>query len=1022
MTSRTLFSFFIERYKLSFLISTVALVCGILGLSQLKREADPPVDFTQMTIVTPYPGASTKEIEELITTPIENELKRVKGIKTSTSVSKLGTSFISLDLDRDYPDRQTTIQDIYRVPTQARLPSDLNAPPRVFHKKAAEFPVLQIGMLGGTSFQRNRKAQQLKSRLENLPNVAQIDLRGFSKRELQIKLNPEKMNLLSVSVLNVLDVLKHYSQDISAGVIKTPHFYGVKVPLKMRNQTDMENLPIRSNLSSPAILLKDIAKVTDSEEENVSPFAINNEEATILSIKKRENKDSISTVEQVTKEVKAFLSHAPSYLKTITLFNRSDDIEHRLKIVFNNSYFALILVLVVLALCLPGVIGLASVLTFPIVLFSVFGLMSVFDISLNTLTLLAIIICLGMLADNSIVLSENYASKREQNLPPLSAILKSLEELWVPLFAASLTTLLAFVPMLFTRGVMGEFIKWIPIVVSLVLIIGMLESFFLLPGRLCFTLRKLNKKNKKVILFHHLTFYFEKTLTWVLTYKYRSVLAMIILISGSLTASAVFNRFILFPKEDVRTYKANFRVDQLLSKEDVTKHIAALDERAKNIIGKENIEYTLSHMYYHGTSGSYEVHVPRDRMRSLVPDQVVDKLETIKNHLPFFKYLRFSGQAIGPRLGAPFEVVLLSANEKELSAFVKRLKQKLASIEGFFNIDDNTEKSLPEYLVIPNLTRLTRLGFTPASGGAALRAALQGQKITDLLIDGEETHLVLKYAEPFNNHMDTLKTIKLMGRQSQFVPLKNVFDWKKNEKRTQVIKHYNFKKEIKVVSSINSKMLTSIQANQKAKGILDNMVTKHPSVSYKLIGEMENVTESMNSLIMAMIFATAGIFFVLLILFDSFFLSFLILSNVLLGLMGVSLAFLLHGKPLSFMAMIGTVGLIGVVINSSIILISFIEQLKKSEKQKTASIPLLVKAGSKRLRPILITNLTSVLGLLPTAYGLGGYDSVLSPVTLALAWGIVGGSLFTLFWTPCWYAIWEDLKQYLSKKAKAISH
>ena len=1018
MTSQTLFSFFIKRYKLNFLISIAVLVCGILGLSQLKREADPPVDFTQMTIMTPYPGASPKEIEELITTPIENELKRVKGIKNSTSISKLGSSYIFLDLDRDHPDKQTTIQDIYRAPTQAGLPSDLPVPPRVSHKKASEFPVLLIGVLGDNSFQRNRKVMQLKSRLENLPNVAEVSLRGFSRRELQIKLNPEKMNLLSVSVLNVQDVLKHYSQDISAGVMETPHFYGIKVPLKIRSPKDMETIPIRSNLSSPGILLKDIAEVTDSEEENFNQFTINNETATLLSIKKRENKDSIATVKQITQEVKTFLSHASSRLKIITLFNRSDDIEHRLKIVFNNGYFALILVLVVLALCLPGVIGLASTLTFPIVLFSVFSLMSVFDMSLNTLTLLAIIICLGMLADNSIVLSENYASKREQNLPPLSAMLTSLEELWVPLFAASLTTLLAFAPMLFTRGVMGEFIKWIPIVVSLVLIIGVLESFFLLPGRLCFTLRKSGKKNKKTVFFHHLTFYFEKTLTWVLTYKYRSVFVMLILIAGSLTASVVFNRFILFPKEDVRTYKADLEVDQHLSRADFAKRMVNLDEQAQNIVGKKNIEYTLSHMDHHGSRGSYEIRVPRDRMRFLVPDQVVDQLEALKNSLPF-KRLRFRGQAIGPRLGAPFEVVLFSSNEKELSVFVKQLKQRLSTTKGFFNIDDNTEQSLPEYLVIPNSTLLSRLGFNPTRGGTALRTALQGQKITDLILDGEETHMVLKYDEPFNNQMDTLKTIKLMGRESQFVPLKNVFDWQKNEKGTQVIKHYNFKKEIKVVSSVNSEVLTSIQANQKAKVILDHMVSEHPSVSYKLIGEMETVNESMSSLYMAMIFATAGIFFVLLILFDSFFLSFLILSNVLLGLMGVSLAFLLHGKPLSFMAMIGTVGLIGVVINSSIILISFIEQLKKSAKQKTASIPLLVKAGSKRLRPILITNLTSVLGLLPTAYGLGGYDSVLSPVTLALAWGIVGGSLFTLFWTPCWYAILEDLKNRLSRKNTA---
>ena len=379
-----------------------------------------------------------------------------------------------------------------------------------------------------------------------------------------------------------------------------------------------------------------------------------------------------------------------------------------------------------------------------------------------------------------------------------------------------------------------------------------------------------------------------------------------------------------------------------------------------------------------------------------------------------FKMLRFEALRPGPDLGRPVNIILYSHNEEQLLEASNKIFKQIASIDGILNTEDSQSHTGPEYAIYPDIETLSRLGLDTQAVGTALAATFQGGIAGEMTEHGEDFYVRVKYNNKGRSTIDTLKNIYLSAQGGTLIPINQVVRWKKNEKGSKVKKSYNFRPSITITADVDEKKLTSVEANATILPMLKNTLKNYSAISYKQAGEQERTKESMESLLKAMIVVVCGIFSVLLIMFNSFSVSILILSNVLLGLIGISWAFFLHAKPLSFFAMIGTVGLAGVVINSAIILVSYIENLKKKNPDSDLHSVLATAAGA-RLRPILITTLTTVLGLFPTAYGIGGYDRLLIPITLSLTWGLISGTLFTVIWTSCGYAIIDDISKVVHK-------
>ena len=1011
------FSYFIKHYRLGFVIFFAGFILGVLGLLGLRREARPPVDFARVQIVTALMGASPEDMEELITNKIERELKNISGIKDSSSVSSPGFSRIYLRLDLDNVDTQKTLDEIYRaVQNVPDLPTDLLESPRVIHEKAQEIPILTVAVIGpNRERKRNRRAWELKSRLENLPNVSRVVLEGFRNREFQVLLDPQKMGAQSISLGEVVRAVRKRSQNVSAGTLRSEKENSfVKLRAKLLRAGPLKDVVVRSNFSGQKILIKDIAKVRDGEEDQETAVIVNGQSATVLNIVKKEKTDSIKTVKKIKTAVAQYKKNLTEGLDIIYLNDESKTSKKRLNIVTNNALTGLALVLLLLWLCLPGGLGVVTALSLPFSLLSTVALLSTMGITFNVITMCAFIICIGMLVDNAIVIGENYVQFRQRGEDSTSSALGAVREMAGPVLATTITTVFAFLPMLITKGVMGQFIRWIPIVVSLALVVSLLEAFFLLPCRLSLTSPARAQKPPSPG-FVRIRKKFESFILKAVERKYLSLGLIFCFLLISLVVGIKGNRFVLFPKENIEVYQAFFEVKKgsplLLFRQKTLK----LEKQILNAVGEQNVEYTFASIDRPGAKGSIYVRIHEDRAIRWKTQEVLKKLRALEGE--GFTKLRFSALRPGPPVGRPVELILFSHNPEYLQKAFSEVWVKLLGKEGLIAVENNLEYSGPEYAVRPDVSALARMGLSVEEAGRALRTALAGGLAGELTQHGEKFYIRVKYNNKGRSSLELLKNISVSAPGGRLIPLSSALEWEQDPRGAEIKKHYGFKPAVTIFADVDESQTTAVLANMEVKKVVESVLSKYPSVSYKPAGERETVKESLSSLFKAMILLVFAIFSVLLVMFNSFLIAGLILSNVLLGFIGISWAFFLHFKPLSFFAMIGAVGLAGVVINSAIVLIGCIEGMRKRYPNKELKEVLALSAG-RRLRPIFITTVTTVLGLFPTAYGLGGADRVLIPITLALTWGLISGTFLTLIWTPCGYAVIQDLSRRFKQTRK----
>ena len=691
----------------------------------------------------------------------------------------------------------------------------------------------------------------------------------------------------------------------------------------------------------------------------------------------------------------------------------------------NNALLGLALVFVIMMIFLPGTLGAMASLSLPLALMGTVGLMYIWNINFNNITMLAMVIAIGMLVDNSVVISENYARLRMDGLPNKEAALKAVHQFWIPLTATILTTIVAFLPMLVTKGIMGQFIRWIPIMVSVALTMSVLESFLLLPSRLQFTVKDLSKysdkkSGKNRTWFDNLKDSFEKFMYFCIKKRYFVLLFISIALVSSLLLNIFANRFELFPSEEVEYYFASFEGPITNTIEQTDEHAVELSKKIQATLG-DNVKYLVTRVGNTriGTTddskngdylGMITVAIDIEKAKILDPKKVLRQLRDIDKG-PFNK-LTFDVARRGPPVGQAVNITFRSRNYKALKDIVKDFKTELGKIEGIVDLEDNEIRGGPEFKITPNYAAISRLKITTEGIGVAMRTALQGAFATELTDNGKDFNLTVRYDDKNRATLDALKNTYIMEPQGRLIPLHSIVKIEEQE-GPAVRKHYNYKRSISVISDVDVEKITSIKANAKARKIIKKLAQKYPSITVTYGGEEESTKESTSSLKNAMIIAIISIFAILVFLFHSYLVSFLILTTIPLALIGVSCAFYFHQKPLSFLALIGVVGLAGVVVNSAIVLISYVNDV--INEGQVSFHRALALASSHRLRAVLVTSLTTVGGLFPTAYGWGGYDSILVPMTLALAWGLVSGTLLTLIWIPCGYAIIRDIDKLFSK-------
>jgi len=1002
------------------------MLAGLIGLSTLQRESFPPVDFAKVTITTVYPGSTSQEVEEKITIPIENELRGIEGLKDIKSTSQNELSKIEIRIDIDDPSINTkdVVSDIQRAVDRVQnLPPDILERPRIIEVNAKEIPIVELAIVGSNE---NRKrdilARQLKSLLEDVPGVAKVRLVGYREKEFQVLLDPLKLQQYYVGIPEVRAAIAARTSDTPAGYIRgINQNQMVRIKAKIEQADDLNRVPVRTGDSGNPIYIQNLGRAVEAMEETKIITSLNGEEATLLVVVKKANADAIRTVQKAKDVINTFSKTLPSDYKINIYNDESARVKRRIEIVSANAVQGFFLVLLVTFFFLPANLSFMISLSLPISLLGSLYFMQQLGANFNLITMLGLIIALGMLVDNSVVVGELYANMRKDGIPPYQAAVSSAHKFWIALLCSILTTVAAFIPMLVTKGVMGQFIKWIPIVVNIALILSMLDGFFLLPARLQFIMQKQSDGDSTQFSrkwFSKLEALFEKSTRWFISNPRTSVLAFLLLFILSFVVTLLGNRFELFPKEGVEFYIGRIEMPVQTPVQVTHKEIERISKEIEALLGKDNIEAIIGRAGIQQAGvgdplekndehfGMITIKIPLAAAAKQNPDDVLALLKKIEPGQSI--KLNFEALSNGPPVGKPLNLVLRSDNEKDLLAVIKGITEKLSTLKGIENLTTDQVRSGPEILVLPKSSALNYVKLTEQDLGLNLRTAYQGLIVGKFYDQGDDFVLRIRFDEPFRKDPSSLKGVKVLNQRNLLIDLQPLANFSVQE-GPPVLKRYDFKRAITLTAETNPKELTSVALNREASKALKEQQKIYPSVSEVFGGEAESTKESVQSLFYALILAIVGIFGILVFAFNSFSKPFLVLSSIPLGLIGINIAFFLHQRPLSFLALIGTIGLAGVIVNSAIILVSAITEYLEKHPEVRNSLSdyneALTQVAKERLRPVLITSITTVAGLFPTAYGIGGYDSTLVPLTLAMGWGLFAGTFLSLIWIPVGYRI-----------------
>ena len=1024
---KTFIKFFLDNHKLTLILSIMMVVFGLMGMFKLNAESYPSVNFAMALIETRYDGATAKDVETQITKPIEDKIREVSGLKDVRSVSKSGFSSIFVRVDMDNEDEDQVLEDLQKaVDSVSNLPPDLREDPTYKEVNSEEFPAIELAVIGdNTARARDLMADLLKEELEDNKRVLNVRPVGWLKRQYNIRLDENKMNALHIGLEEVTNKIRARNVDVPGGNLTNGATKTlIRVEGKVRDINDLSEVVIRSNFSGQKILLKDIAQVVDGEEDAKVLSSYDGRPATLLIVNKKAGADTLALVDDVNSIIEKFRSQYKDQFEIVIYNNEADKVKNKLSILSSNAISGLILVVVFLFLFLPGKIGLMASLSLPLAVMATIGFMPIFGMNLDAITILALVIALGMMVDNAVVISENFARlKNDEGLSSYDAAIKSVMQLWLPISCTAFTTIASFLPMLVTKGIMGQFIKYIPIVVTISLLISLSESFFLLPMRLRFFGGETKKENEEVQKdwFHKFIEKFERMMDWCVSHRYKVFFMFGGILTGALMLMTLGNKFMLFPPEQTEIYLARVEMPRGTTAEETRTELntivkdlnTELGDWVKWITARAGIS-SMGPTDPKGATGENHGLImiyASDYAKFNVPYNIfLDKMNKVTSDKT--KKLKFEELVNGPPVGAPINATFRSNNTENLDAMINEIIARLSKVEGIYDLETDDILGEEEIKVLINYEKADQLGLSVSSIGNAIKTALSGNMVSKVILDNKEVDLNVRYLDDYRNGQKNIEDIKVMDRLGNLVPVKTVANMELTNGSYE-IKRFDFKKSKTLTGKVKGQM-TSMVANNKLKEIYNELLPQYNDVSLVFGGEEENTKESMESLGQALILALMGIFGLLVFLFGSYLRPMIIMSTIPLGLVGFSIAFFFHDKAISFLAMIGVIGLAGIIVNSGIVLISFIDDMKKEGKMELHDI--LVKASGMRLRAVLVTSLTTISGLIPTAYGIGGSDAMLVPMTMAMAWGLTSGTILTLVWVPCAYAILEDWSAWLSKK------
>lgn len=1029
--------FFVNNPLFSDLLTVFIIGVGIVSAFLIRREAFPTVTFDVVSITTIWPGAAADDVEKLITNSIEQDLLEVDGVEKIQSQSLENLSIINVFLDPDQiteEEGKTDVQDV--IDKINDLPEDAEEPD-VALLDTSMVPIIEVNISSNdlSDLELREKARALEKEIERIPGVARVVHRGLRDLEVRVEISPTKLSSYRLSLQEVVTALSNQNVSVPGGVIEPSQLSEpekfIRTVGEFETLEDVENTVIRSNDLGNPIRVKDVAKVFYDLERAETLNRTNGKNSLALTVLKQEKADAVKLVEDVRTRLDDLESTLLSGLGVTFINDLSEYVTRRLGVLSNNLAVGLILILLFLPVLVPFRFSLVISIGLPLAFLGTIFVLYNIDISINLLTMVGLIIVSGILVDDSIVVTENAARLIDEGLPPREAAVQATTQIAPALVASVMTTAFAFLPMMFMTGIFGKFIKYVPMALLIALAFSLFEAFFILPshvanwipansardGRRPGLINRIYgpiRRNWEEYLVPRFIGLLKVCLRW----RYLVLLGTTLLFIGCIFLVRTSMKIILFPAEGIEIFFIRTEMPVGTSLKAHGEKLKPIEKKVLELPKDELKDFTttVGLIQQDPNDPSTErgpefaqitVYLTPEMERERTAAEIIESLRKSIGKPEGFVRVSFQRVQGGPPTGKPVSLGVRAEEYQDILPAAEELKKLLKQIEGVTDITDSYRLGKEEIQVIPKANEALAANVNTQLIGNSVRASYGGSIATKIRRIDEEIDVRVSWPESSRQNAESVDRILVQNAQGNLIPLGRIANFS-STRNVSTHYHEDNSRQVTVSAEVDERVISALEANNKVREYLPELRKHHPNVRVEFGGEDEDTQESFMSLGRAFGVALLLIFLMLVLIFKSLAQPFLIVLTIPMGMIAIVLTFFTHGLPLSFMGLLGMIALAGVIVNNAIILVDFYNRRRAEGLDPREGI---LEASRQRIRPIVMTSLTTVMGILPTAYGIGGLDPFVVPIAMALGWGILLGAIMTVFIFPCVLIAADDVRR-----------
>jgi HAE1 family hydrophobic/amphiphilic exporter-1 len=1007
------------------LLMFYAVVIGfsLFSFSQLKIDFFPDIQFPIAGVITNYSGVGPEDIENLVTRPIEEAVSSVKNIEKVSSQSFKGGSIVTLEFKYGINMNQAEV-DIRKNLDLIRdfLPQDATEP-LVFVFDPSMSPIFFLNLSSeylGSAELRRLAEETIEPLLERVDGVASVQTQGGLQRQININLNPVQLAAYGLAPNDVAQAVQFGSGLLPGGTIETKDkSYNLRVFSEFRSLDQIRNTIVTMR-GTETILVKDVAQVEDAYKENASEVRADFGEGVLVFIMKQSDANTVLTSRRIQEALPEIMNRLPQGTKLTKLWDQSDFIMISINNLSSTALYAFILAFIVIYIFLRNIRGsLIMGISIPLSVIVTFAVLYATNLTLNIISMAGLALAIGMLVDNSIVVLENIYRHRELGESKLESAEVGATEVGMAITASTLTTIAVFVPVLFVPNITGQLFKDLVLTITFSLIVSLIVALTVVPVMSANILRletkkpgKFSSKIKDRITagFDKLSLNYSRILNWSLSHK-KSVLGIVtLLLIISLGLTTVLGGEFL-PKSDQGFL--NFLIESPSGTpiEGTRLYAYQVEDIIKDVVPEEAME-SVAIFYgeregigaFGTTSSTVETIIklkPKEE-RSITQFQIQDSLRTRLDNIPGVTYFFQEGATFSTE--KDIEVKIVGFDVDGAKAIANQLKDKFQKIDGFVDVSLNMKETSPELQVHLNKDVMNDLKLSAFGVAGNISTAMQGKVVSQFREKGDEYNVRIQYDKKFRNQKETIENLQIPLPTGEMVSLKQMAQIKEEES-TPTIFRENQSRYVSVGIALSGKDLSSAIVE------VNKIITQTPIPSeYQIIlgGTAEDQQEAFFYLMLAFIAAILLVYMIMAAQFESFVDPFIIMFTVPLSIIGVFIFLFITGTSISVMALVGLVMLVGIAVNNGIVLVDYINQLKKQGLELVEA----VKQGcAARLRPVLMTALTTILGMVPLAMEFGSGSETWTPLARAVIGGLTTTTVLTLIVIPIMYIIFERLEE-----------